>query len=207
MNHDEVIGALAEISMLWPNFELPSIDAVMDAMIEVTLRQWADLSAAEVRAAIDSLCQEGRDFAPPVGAGAARAHESARARRGDGPPGIDEAWGEVRRQIAHRGRWAAFSDDPLEWSHPMIERVVGHLGWDSLCSSTNEVADRAHFVRLYEAATARGVSEVAPSRALGGGRMVPEIHRASDEEVGDHDELRAEADDRDPRGRVRPDRP
>jgi hypothetical protein len=65
-------------------------------------------------------------------------------------PDGDQAWAEVVHQIrtvGHTGRPA--------WSHPAIAETVRAMGWLELCASTNQVADRAHFLRLYANARTR----------------------------------------------------
>lgn len=76
-----------------------------------------------------------------------------------------DAWGEIKRAIAVVGyygdpskhiRAVLCADGSIVipewpgWSHPILARVVGAMGWQSLCLSENEMADRAHFLKLYE---------------------------------------------------------
>lgn len=59
-------------------------------------------------------------------------------------PSAEEAWGEVRLAFTRYGH----NNTPV-WSHPLIERAVKVIGWMELCMSENQVADRAHFLRIY----------------------------------------------------------
>lgn len=183
MNRPETIEALAAMSVLWPSMRLPDDDATVDVIVAMAQRQWSDLESAAVLAAIEVLSAEGREFAPTVGQVSRRARELVELASGARPPDVDEAWGEVRRQIAHRGAWATFTEEPLEWSHPIVGEVVERMGWLALCGSTNEVADRAHFARMYEAARERGVTDAVARRALARISM-PEL-RSLDAELGD----------------------
>jgi hypothetical protein len=65
-------------------------------------------------------------------------------------PDGDEAWGEVMDQIRAVGSSASPS-----FSHDAIAKVVHAMGWRELCASDNQVADRAHFLRLYGSARQR----------------------------------------------------
>lgn len=56
-----------------------------------------------------------------------------------------DAWGEVVAQI----KVAGFYGKP-KFDDPIIERVVFAMDWQTLCSSENPVADRAHFMKMYE---------------------------------------------------------
>jgi len=55
-----------------------------------------------------------------------------------------EAWGEVHRAIARYGhiRKPQFDDD-------IIIRTVEAMGWNNLCMSENQAADRARFMQIY----------------------------------------------------------
>jgi hypothetical protein len=76
-------------------------------------------------------------------------------------PSGDRAWGEVREQIRRIGstrglvQWPTGKKLEPVWSHPLIGVVVDRFGWDALCQSTNEMADRAHFLRMWGEASAR----------------------------------------------------
>jgi hypothetical protein len=66
----------------------------------------------------------------------------------------EEAWGEVRQAIQRFGSYGVFDQATLSYrlptfSHPLIDRAVQIMGWRNLCASDNEVADRAHFWKVY----------------------------------------------------------
>lgn len=83
-----------------------------------------------------------------------------------------EAWGDVvaaMRKVGWYGR-PKFDD-------PLVADAVRMLGWQALCSSTNEVADRARFVELYDGLAERNRREtvVAKGLALPAGPVVPQL--------------------------------
>src|SRR5687767_12740431 len=55
-----------------------------------------------------------------------------------------EAWGEVVNTI----RAIGYYGQP-KFDDPLVAKTVGYLDWQTLCSSENTVADRAHFMRMY----------------------------------------------------------
>ena len=62
-------------------------------------------------------------------------------------PSAERAWTEVCRQISLVG----YSGTP-EFSHNQVAVTVTAMGgWRSLCLSENIVADRAHFLKIYQA--------------------------------------------------------
>lgn len=86
----------------------------------------------------------------------------------DGLPDVDEAWGEVLRQI----RAVGYYGQP-QWTHPAIAETVAALGWQELCMSDNAVADRAHFGQFYgkartRAQNAQAAAATAQALAAGG---------------------------------------
>jgi len=70
-----------------------------------------------------------------------------------GYPDVDEAWGEVTAAIRRHGLYNAKA--ALESLSPLTRTVAGLIGWQQLCMSENQMADRAHFMRLYETAATR----------------------------------------------------
>lgn len=87
-------------------------------------------------------------------------------------PGTDEAWNEVRRAIAREGCYR----NP-KFTHPAIDFAVETIGWQTLCASENIMAERAHFMRLYDETTKRVVTQHnlvslpgarAPQKQIGG---------------------------------------
>jgi len=66
------------------------------------------------------------------------------ARKSVSLPDSTAAWSEVMRAFGSVGRYR----EP-RFSHIAIDRVVGAMGWQSMCDSENVEATRAHFLRLY----------------------------------------------------------
>jgi hypothetical protein len=56
-----------------------------------------------------------------------------------------EAWEEVRCEISRVGYYRR-----PQFSNEAVMRAVNMIGWSQLCLSENQVADRAHFTRVYE---------------------------------------------------------
>ena len=69
-----------------------------------------------------------------------------------------EAWGEVLNAMNSGGMRMMGDGDgyyPPEWSEPILARVVTMMGWRELCNSKDQMADRAHFMRAYDALVQR----------------------------------------------------
>lgn len=65
------------------------------------------------------------------------------------------AWGQVVNEIHRTG----FYGQP-EFKSPLLARAVEIIGWRELCTSENSVADRAHFVKIYDQLKHRAEQDV-----------------------------------------------
>lgn len=59
-----------------------------------------------------------------------------------------EAWGEVQRAIRNYGYYREV--EALDSMSELTRRCVRRLGWQNICTSDNESADRANFRMIYE---------------------------------------------------------
>lgn len=158
MDRPEIIQAMALISTFWPHWKLPTAREEASVMVDAWGRLLGDLEASTVTAAIEAYATTGADFAPGPGVLRKRAIELVSPPVPDG----DAAWGEVVDQIARVG----YIGRPT-FSHPAIEAVVQSFGWVTLCQSETQMADRAHFLRVYDEVRTRTTFQVtAPPSVL-----------------------------------------
>jgi hypothetical protein len=162
VNRDELGRCMMLVQAQWPassrQWHIVGMDYISDAW-------WAtlhDLSVGEVVGAVMALGTDGREYAPTPGQVRARAGELSRRWLSG-----DDAWALVREQVRrvgslrgwegpHKdadGNWVVL--EPV-WVAPdapahvkLIGEVADNMGWDALWQSENEVADRAHFLKLY----------------------------------------------------------
>ncbi len=59
-----------------------------------------------------------------------------------------EAWEEVTRAVRRHGSYG--EAEALAQMSPIARRVVKSMGYRELCLSENQMADRAHFLKLFE---------------------------------------------------------
>jgi hypothetical protein len=137
----ELVAVLALIAATWPAWRLPADRDEQDVLVGVWFRLLGDLDQSTVVAAVDALACDGREFAPQPGQVRRRAVALSQPA---GLPDVDEAWAEVVAKVATVGRYRVPS-----WSHPAIRAAVDALGWGQVCSSSDLMADRAHFIRFY----------------------------------------------------------
>lgn len=114
------------------------------AMTKAYASALQDLDATAARAAVSALVLT-EAWIPTIAAIRLKAAELGGGRRRTS----GEAWGDVvdamRRYGSHRAPGVDF-----EFGDPLVADCVRRLGWRDLCASENQVADRAHFMRMYE---------------------------------------------------------
>jgi hypothetical protein len=158
VTRDEFSRCVALIRAYWPHGTGTWTTEAVEAWESLLL----DLDARQVAAAIQVLATEGREWPPPPGVVRQRACDLVSPL-----PSADEAWGEIRVQLARVGSsrgtqdWSSGVTVEPVWSHPLIGVVADRFGWDALCQSSNEMADRAHFLRVWEQVSGRERSAAA----------------------------------------------
>jgi len=66
----------------------------------------------------------------------------------DNTPTVTEAWDEVMSCVKGYGSYREV--DALESMEPITRRVVESMGYRNICMSENIMAERAHFIKLYD---------------------------------------------------------
>ena len=127
---------LAVVSAAYPNFDLKP------ETVKVYLKLLADLPDELLEeASLAHIAQS--TFFPTVAELRTAAFELVE-RQNPLPAGL-EAWSEVEDQIQRVG----YIGQPV-FQHPLTAQLVNAMGWQNLCRSENQVADRAHFLTAYE---------------------------------------------------------
>lgn len=164
----ETRSVLAAINATFPQ-RFPLSAANIATVIQVWHALLKDLPAGHALAAAQAVLTEAQH--PPA---PSEIRRRALASKLDALGGAD-AWGEVLRAIGSVGM-----NRIPQWSSPAIADSVAAIGgWRAICTSTNPAADRAQFIRHFdanlEAARQRVLSGAAPSLA--------EAHRERTEQL------------------------
>jgi hypothetical protein len=139
-----------------------------------------DLDYETANAAVERLLATKPQFPPTV----AEIREAALALTvGETRPG-GSAWGDVVKAIRRYGYMRSPGTD-FRFADPLVAEAVSAMDWVELCSSENQVADRARFIELYDrlASTHRRsqLSESLPAvRQL---RAKQELQRLDDQQA------------------------
>lgn len=147
---NEIKAAILYLKNAFPNY-YPVLDGEHNT-VDVLLDLLGDLDSSIFWMALKSCCAEARQFAPS--AGEIRAKAAELAGRASGLPDAVEAWGAVMDYLRSRRVSPAFE-------HPVTQKVVQAMGGTTVLGlSENNVADRAHFMRMYEQSAKSALSEV-----------------------------------------------
>lgn len=138
-NGADVAKLVGVMAAAYPNTQ------VSDATIEIYVSMLRDVPFDVLTASVQQ-CMAESDFLPSI----AKLREKALAISSPDHVSAFEAWGVVKKAMQDVGyyRTPAFED-------PLIAKAVACIGWQTLCSSENEPADRAHFARVFESLVRR----------------------------------------------------
>jgi hypothetical protein len=160
INHEiELVKLVGIMASAYPNTQ------VAEATINIYVRMLKDLPLEVVTLAVQQAMAES-EFLPTI----ARIREKAVAFSRSEHVSALEAWGIVKKAMSETGfyRSPTFED-------PIIAKAVDCIGWQTLCSSENQAADRAHFSKIYDSLVRR---EIEDSRMLPEVRQIQEKVRA-----------------------------
>ena len=148
----EVTKLIGVMAAAYPNTQ------IADATVQVYVSMLKDLEIGVLTPAIQQAMAES-EFLPTI----ARIREKAIALTQPEHVSSLEAWGIVKKAMQQVG----FYRSP-EFADPLIAKAVDCIGWQTLCSSENEPADRAHFSKVYESLVRREIDDA---------RMLPEVRQ------------------------------
>ncbi len=147
---DDIKKAIAYLKLVFPNFN-PILEGEPNS-IDVYLDLLADLPAETLQAGIRACGSEiERAFAPSPGeirGAAIKLHMKA-----SDVPSAGEAWGEIIGSFERMpgGNMAGGGHTPI-LDHPLVRKAVHCMGGYSALSNDffdNQMANRAHFLRIY----------------------------------------------------------
>lgn len=142
-NEAEIAKLVGVMAAGFPNTQ------VSDATVEVYIVMLKDIPLEILTVAVQQ-CMAESEFLPTV----AKVREKALTLTAPVAPEPLEAWGIVQKEIQRTG----FYHSPM-FSDSIIARAVDCIGWQTLCSSENAVADRAHFSKVYEGLLRQAVND------------------------------------------------
>ncbi|HEY5269300.1 MAG TPA: replicative helicase loader/inhibitor [Anaerolineales bacterium] len=158
-NRDDIKKIMAYMGMCFPNYH-PILEGEINA-VDVLLDLLGDMDIEMLQAALKACCTEpGRAFAPS--AGEIRGAASDLHARVAGLPTAAEAWGAVMDSF----RRTSF-DKPELLEHPLLKEAIRCMGGlEVIGMSENNMADRAHFLKIFEQLRERAIQETLELPAI-----------------------------------------
>jgi len=159
---DQILLEWRKMKAAYPASFMKSDDDEITANQLVWIEQLSDIDADMLRVACANYRSSCEEWLPP--AGKIRNMALDLAEPNHRRPGI-EAWGDVVKAFHEVGVYGA-----PQFDDPLVADVVKMLGWDTLCKSEDQTADRARFIAGYEAIASRKRDDAL---------MLPEVRRVS----------------------------
>lgn len=165
-NKADIANTIANLKAVYSNYT-PN-----DFTSEVMLQVLSGVDSRLLAAALMQCLSEPRQFAPSPGE-ILHAANLLRARAAGIPPALT-AYDEVcnmpekmeRRKLVREGDQNIIEIHKLKFSHPAVEKIARKIGWPEHFPSDNPSADRAQFMRIYEAEVARVIGETFAPKAV-----------------------------------------
>lgn len=154
--------AMAALDAAYPQHFKQLSDEQVTIARRLYHRILADIDGALIEAAVLHWLSTARPFHPSPGELRDMAYSLSSHQNS-----AEEAWGQVKRAISQYGvyRIPQFDDS-------LVADAANVIGWRELCLSENEVANRAHFFKVYDALKARKRNDDL---------MLPEVRRSVDQ--------------------------
>ena len=144
MTKEETSLLLGILQTAYPRFYAGITSEQADATIGLWCVMLSDVTLEIAKPALYRLISTCK-FPPTI----AEMRESISALKYDTIPNAGDAWGEVNSAIRLFGYYR--EQEALASMCEPVRLVVQRMGWRELCLSENDMADRAHFLRMYEA--------------------------------------------------------
>jgi len=159
LTRHETIELLAVLQAAYHRFYADTTQKQRDEAVSVWNIMLSDIPLEVAKLALYRLIATLK-FPPTI----AEMRESIATVRYEPLPDAGDAWGEVNQAIKRYGGYR--EKEALESLREPVRSVVQRMGWQELCTSENDIADRAHFLRIYEAMERRTHEHQQLPRAL-----------------------------------------
>ena len=151
VNKSQVAEMLASVAPLYANYKPPSDTHDRLALVNAWHMMIGHLALEVLQAAFRVAVGRSEFYPTPATVLEAAVELTTTPKR----TGL-EAWGDVKAAISAHGYYhgpdgsSRFPGDEWSFDDPLVRQVVKAMGWEYLCMSEDEMADRAHFQKAYE---------------------------------------------------------
>jgi hypothetical protein len=145
---NDIKNLMAFMGMAFPNFK-PILDGEINS-VDVFFTLLGDIDIAELKTAVQACCAEpGKAFAPS--AGEIRGMVTKINFQVENIPTPGEAWAAVIGSFERMpgGNMAGGGSGPV-LDHPLVIEAMRQMGGYKAIDYDNQMAERAHFLRIYD---------------------------------------------------------
>jgi len=167
MTTKEAMALLAILREAYPRFYMDVTVQSAKTTAELWAEMLGDVDFQTSKIALKRLIATCK-FPPSI----AEMRESIAAVLHPPLPDAGDAWGEVNVAIRMYGFYR--QQEALATMREPVRLAVLRMGWRDLCMSENEIADRAHFFRIYESMQKRLSQSQQLPAALSQAKMLAE---------------------------------
>ncbi len=143
MTIDETAVLLGIVKIAYPYFYKDMPKNELGDAVSLWADMLRDVSLDVAKLGLKKLIATHKDFPPTIG----DLLEAISSTSTTYVPSAGEAWGEVIRAISNYG-WN-MELRALKSLSPLTRKAVECMGWLNLCTSEEQMADRAHFMKIY----------------------------------------------------------
>jgi hypothetical protein len=157
---EDIKNIMAYMGCSFPNYH-PILEGEINT-VDVLLDQLGDLDKDDLQMAVRAACMNGtgRQFAPS--ADEIRTKYAELHARVAGIPTAAEAWGAI---MEHFGKYTLEPVELLE--NPLVKKAIYCMGGlRTIGMSENNMADRAHFLKIFEQLRERAIQETLELPAI-----------------------------------------
>lgn len=152
MTRDEVILIMGALQVAYPKF----YNNLSPEQVELTVNLWtkmlSDVKAEDVTLAVNKIIATS-EWPPTI----AEVRKAIFETQNGTIKESGEAWGEVTAAIRRFGHTR--EKEALESMSEYTRIVVKYINWQTICQSEDLMADRAHFLKIYEAVKKKKTEE------------------------------------------------
>ena len=144
MDMNGILTLLAILETAYPYFYKDTTKDEKKRTAALWFEMLSDVPLETAKIGLKKLIATHKNYPPTI----AHLREAIADVSQERPPDPGEAWGEVVKAIQRFGYIRA--DEGLASLTPLTRKAVEFIGWQTLCQSENETADRAHFMKIMQ---------------------------------------------------------
>lgn len=143
MTREEVIVIMGTLQVAYPRFYANISKQQVEMAVNLWTTMLADVTAEQATLAVNKVIATS-EWPPTIADIRKAVYETQQGKIKE----AGEAWGEVTKAIRAYGYMR--EQEALESMSEETRTAVVYMGWKTICNSEDLMADRAHFLKIYD---------------------------------------------------------